>query len=43
LRLKEGIGGTADVWLGMQAAFELAQLRRSEPAIKVKKLARKVA
>ena len=43
LRLEKGVGGTADAWLGMQAAYELAQLRRNEPAIRVKKLARRVA
>jgi addiction module HigA family antidote len=43
LRLEKGVGGTADTWLGMQAAYDLAQLRRSEPTIRVKKLARRVA
>jgi addiction module HigA family antidote len=43
LRLEKGVGGTADAWLGMQAAYDLAQLRRSDPPIRVKKLARKVA
>ncbi len=40
LRLEKGIGGTADAWLGMQAAYDLAQLRRREADIKLKKLAR---
>ena len=43
LRLEKGVGSTADAWLGMQAAYDLAQLRRSERAITVKKLARRVA
>ncbi len=43
LRLEKGVGSTADAWLGMQAAYDLAQLRRSEPAIRVKKLAPRVA
>jgi plasmid maintenance system antidote protein VapI len=29
-RLEKGVGSTADAWLGMQAAYDLAQLRRSE-------------
>ena len=43
LRLEKGVGGTADAWLGMQAAYDLARLRRREADIKVKKLARKAA
>jgi addiction module HigA family antidote len=43
LRLEKGVGGTADSWLGMQAAFDLAQLRMSAAEIKVKKLAPKAA
>jgi addiction module HigA family antidote len=43
LRLEKGVGGTADAWLGMQAAYDLAQLRRDEINIKVKKLPRRVA
>jgi plasmid maintenance system antidote protein VapI len=43
LRLEKGVGGTADAWLGMQAAFDLAQLRMSTAEIKVKKLAPKAA
>ena len=30
LRLEKGAGSTADAWLGMQAAYDLAQPRRSE-------------
>jgi addiction module HigA family antidote len=43
LRLEKGVGGTAAAWLGMQAAYDLAQLRRREPDIRVKRLARRVA
>jgi addiction module HigA family antidote len=43
LRLEKGVGSTANAWLGMQAAYDLARLRQSEPAIRVKKLGRRVA
>ena len=43
LRLEKGVGGTVVAWLGMQAAYDLAQLRRREADIRVKKLARRVA
>ena len=43
LRLEKGVGGTADAWLGMQTAYDLAQLRRREADIRVKKLPRRVA
>jgi antitoxin HigA-1 len=44
LRLEKGVGSTADAWLKMQAAYDLAQLRRrGETDIKVKKLAPRVA
>jgi len=43
LRLEKGIGGSADAWLAMQVAYDLAQLRLREAVIKVKKLARRVA
>jgi len=38
LRLEMGVGSTADTWLGMQAAYDLAQARRKEKKIKVKRL-----
>ena len=41
--LKKSIGSTADTWLRMQTAYDLAQLRLREPSIRVKKLASKVA
>jgi addiction module HigA family antidote len=43
LRLEKGVGGTADAWLCMQMAYDLAQLRRRGADIRVKKLARRVA
>jgi len=43
VRLKKGIGSTADTWLRMQAAFDLAELGNRRGAIKVKKLGPKVA
>jgi len=43
LRLEMGVGGTADSWLGMQAAYDLARVRRREADIKVKRLARRAA
>lgn len=42
LRLEKGVGGTADGWLAMQTAHDLARLRRQD-AIRVKKLVRRVA
>ena len=41
LRLEKGVGGSADAWLAMQVAYDLAQLRLREADIKVKKLARR--
>ena len=43
LRLEQGIGSTADTWLRMQAAYDLAQVRLRRAEIKVKKLAPRVA
>lgn len=43
LRLQKGVGGAANSWLGMQAAYDLAQLRRRDAAIGVTKIARRVA
>ncbi len=43
IRLEKGIGSTADTWLRMQNAFDLAQVRQNRAAIKVKKLTQKVA
>jgi plasmid maintenance system antidote protein VapI len=32
---KPAFGGSADVWLGMQAAHDLAMMRQSEEAIRL--------
>lgn len=39
VRLEKAFGGTAEVWLRMQAAYDLTQVRKREPDIKVRKLA----
>jgi len=39
LRFEKGFGGTADMWLRMQAAFDLAQVRQREAGISVERLA----
>lgn len=43
LRLEKGIGSSADTWLRMQAAYDLAQARLRAATLKVKKLAPRVA
>jgi len=43
LRLERGIGGTADHWLRMQMAYDLAQARLHNEKLKVKRLAPKAA
>lgn len=43
VRLEQGIGSTADTWLRMQTAYDLAQVRLRRDEIKVKKLTPKVA
>ena len=42
-RLEQALGGTADTWLQMQMAFDLAQIRQRASAIKVARLEPKVA
>ena len=37
IRLEKAFGGTADSWIRMQAAFDLAQARRRERHIKVER------
>ena len=37
-RLAKGFGSTAETWLGMQLAFDLAQSRDLERKIKVKRI-----
>lgn len=43
LRLEAGMGSTADTWMRLQAAFDLAQFRASGAAVKVERLLPKVA
>ncbi len=43
LRLEKGLGGTADHWLRMQSAFDLAQVRKREAEINVQRFAPKAA
>lgn len=38
VRLEKAIGSSADAWLRMQAAFDLARVRMREDVIKVKRL-----
>ena len=37
IRLEKAFGGSADLWLRMQAAYDLAQARKSVGNIKVKR------
>jgi len=43
VRLELGIGTSADTWLRMQSAYDLAQVRLRAAEIKVRKLKPKVA
>lgn len=43
VRLEKALGGTADLWLRMQANYDLAQVRRRDRAIKVTRLSPKAA
>ena len=38
LRFEKAFGGSADMWMRMQAAYDLAQARRNESAINVTRL-----
>ena len=42
-RLEKAIGTSADTWLRMQMAFELAQVRKRPSTIKVRPLVKRVA
>ena len=42
VRFEVAFGGSADVWLTMQAANDLAKVRQSEEEIRVRRLARPV-
>ena len=39
IRLAKAFGGTPDVWVRMQAAYELAQAQKNADQIKVRRLA----
>ena len=43
VRLEKAIGSTADTWLRMQMNYDLAQIRKHAPSIKLKRLEPKVA
>lgn len=38
IRLSKAFGSTAETWLGMQIAYDLAQARKDEAMIKVKRV-----
>ncbi len=38
IRLSKAFGSTAETWLGMQLAYDLAQARKSEDKIKIQRL-----
>jgi addiction module HigA family antidote len=38
VRFEKGFGGSADMWLRMQAAYDLAQVRQREGQISVRRL-----
>jgi addiction module HigA family antidote len=41
IRLDKAFGGTAEAWLALQAAFDLAQVRKTMRSINVKRVAAK--
>lgn len=43
IRLEKGIGSSADHWLRMQLAYDLAQARMAAKSVKVKRLVGKAA
>jgi antitoxin HigA-1 len=43
VRIERAIGGTAELWLRMQAAFDLARARRSADIMAIKRLRRAAA
>jgi len=40
IRLDKAFGGGAEIWLGLQLDYDLAQARKREGAIKVKRIQR---
>jgi len=43
VRLAKAFGSTAESWLGMQMAFDLAQVRKRDSSIKVRRYARSLS
>jgi addiction module HigA family antidote len=43
IRLDKAFGGSAEVWLGLQLDYDLAQARKNERAIKVQRIPRVAA
>lgn len=43
VRLEKAFGGAAQLWLQMQSNYDLAQVRKREPAIAITRLKAKVA
>ena len=43
VRLEKAIGSTADTWLRMRMNYDLSQIRKHAPSIKLKRLEPKVA
>jgi addiction module HigA family antidote len=43
VRLEKALGGTADLWLRMQVNYDLAEVRRRDRTIKVRRLQPKAA
>lgn len=41
IRLEQGIGSSAEMWLRLQAAYDAAQVRGRKPAIHVRRLTAK--
>jgi addiction module HigA family antidote len=40
IRLDKAFGGSAEIWLGLQMDYDLAQAKKHERAIKVRRVAR---
>jgi plasmid maintenance system antidote protein VapI len=43
IRLDKAFGGGAEVWLGLQLDYDLAQVRKNERGIKVQRIPRAAA
>ena len=40
IRFEQAFGSTADVWLGMQSAYDIAEARRTDSAPKIARIVR---